>query len=379
MTRAGGRIGRHIPAWLAAFALLVAGFAAPAAPAPPAPAVVGTAPAPQAAADVLPAPLAAADTTPAPISGEARAANASAEPASAPSADCPPAAAPLTRDDVIAGMRDATDSGFLWRAARDGRTVYLYGTIHIAQRDWMFPGPHVLTALRESPEVALELDPTDPQIVARLQRAIGRKAGAPALPRTLEARLAAQRATACVEPAEIAGLRPEMQAVTLEVMSGRRLGLQPAYGIDIFLAQLARQMHKPLHSLETPEAQAALLVSDDPRKTARNVEEVLEELESGNGPRILGRLASAWRRGDLEELASYEQWCECLKTPEQRADFVKLIDERNPLMAEHIVRLHEQGHALFVAVGSLHMVGPLGLPTLLRAKGFEVERVALGR
>jgi uncharacterized protein YbaP (TraB family) len=169
-----------------------------------------------------------------------------------------------------------------------------------------------------------------------------------------------------------------MQAVTLEVMSGRRLGLQPAYGIDLFLAQLARQMHKTLHSIETPESQAALLVSDDPRKTARNVEDVLEELESGNGPRILGRLARAWRAGDLEGLSSYAQWCECLKTPEQRADFAKLVDERNPLMADRIVALHAQGKVLFVAVGSLHLVGAIGLPALLRARGFEVERVTLG-
>jgi uncharacterized protein YbaP (TraB family) len=235
----------------------------------------------------------------------------------------------------------------------------------------------VLAALRDSPDVALELDPTDPQVVARLQRAIGRKAGAPALPGALQARLAAQEAIACVSPAMVAGLRPEVQAVTLEVMSGRRLGLQPAYGIDIFLAQLARQMHKTLHSIETPEAQAALLVSDDPHKTARNVEDVLEELESGNGPRILGRLAGAWRQGDLDDLGAYAQWCDCLKTPEQRADFAKLVDARNPVMADRVAALHAQGKSLFVAVGSLHMVGPIGLPALLRARGFEVERVPL--
>jgi uncharacterized protein YbaP (TraB family) len=321
------------------------------------------------------APARAADAPPAPLAADERAASAAQAPTSG--ADCPPDAAPLAREDVVAGMRDAVDSGFLWKAVKDGRTVYLYGTIHIAQREWMFPGPRVLAALRESPDLAFELDPTDPQIVARLQRAIGRKAGAPELPAKLRARLAAQEAAACVAPAQLAGLRPEMQAVTLEVMSGRRLGLQPAYGIDIFLAQLGRQMHKTLHSIETPEAQAALLVSDDPRKTARNVEEVLEELEGGNGSRILGRLSQAWRHGDLEGLSSYAEWCECLKTPEQRADFAKLVDERNPVMAERIAALHAQGKSLFVAVGSLHMVGAIGLPALLRARGFEVERVAL--
>jgi uncharacterized protein YbaP (TraB family) len=318
-----------------------------------------------------PLPPAAASTVRAP-----KIAPAAPPAASAPAAgDCPAGPVALTAEDVATGMRDAVDSGFLWRATRDGRAVYLYGTIHIARREWMFPGPHVLAALRESSDVALELDPTDPQIIARLQRALARGPGTPELPSSLAARLMAQAAEACVAPAELADMRPEMQAVTLEVMSGRRLGLQPAYGIDVFVAQLARELRKTLHSIETPEAQAALLVSDDPRKTARNVGEILDELESGNGPKLLGRLAGDWRHGDLEDMSAYRDWCQCLETPEERADFVKLIDERNPVMARRIAEWHAQGRTLFVAVGSLHLVGLNGLPALLRARGFTVERV----
>ena len=65
-----------------------------------------------------------------------------------------------------------------------------------------------------------------------------------------------------------------------------------------------------------------------------------------------------------------------MKTPEQRADFAKLVDERNPLMADKIAQWHAQGKSLFVAVGSLHLVGdarPAGAAA--QAKGFDVERV----
>jgi len=116
------------------------------------------------------APAAAPRNPVAPAAAVPPAATASAPSTSRP--DCPPPPPQLTREDIAAGKRAAVDSGFLWRATKDGRAVYLYGTIHIAQRDWMFPGPRVLAALRESPDVALELDPTDPQIVTRLQRAI---------------------------------------------------------------------------------------------------------------------------------------------------------------------------------------------------------------
>jgi uncharacterized protein YbaP (TraB family) len=307
--------------------------------------------------------------------------DASTEPPAAPVAasaapSCPPEAEPVTADEAVAGLRDATDNGFLWKATKDGRTSYLYGTIHIAQRAWMFPGPHVLAALRASDLVALELDPTDPDIVARLQRALARKPGAPELAAPLAARLRAQMAAACIEPASLSGARPEMRAVTVEVMAGRRLGLQPSYGVDIFLAGVAQGLKKPIRSLETPESQAALLVSDDPAETARAVGAILEELEGGKGPLILGRLAGDWRRGDLADLGRYGDWCDCLNTPAQRADFVKLIDDRNPLMADKIVQWHGEGRSLFVAVGSLHMIGDIGLPQLLKARGFDVERVA---
>ena len=291
-------------------------------------------------------------------------------------ADCPPSAVAPTRDEVLAGMRAAVDSGLLWKATRNGRTAYLYGTIHVAQRAWMFPGPHVMRAVLASDTMALELDPTDPDIVARLQKAILRRADTPALPEALQRRLQAQMAAACIDADTLGSLRPEMQAISVEVLEGRQFGLYPDYGIDVFLAGLARGLNKPIRSLETPEAQAGLLVSDDPAETARSVDELLDELEGGKGARILQRLAGDWQRGDLDDLARYSTWCECLDTPQRRADFVKLIDDRNLLMADKIARLHAEGKRLFVAVGSLHMIGRVGLPALLEARGFQVERVA---
>lgn len=298
-----------------------------------------------------------------------------AAPAASAVFECPPEPRPYTAEDNAAGMRDASDGGFLWKATRDGRIAWLYGTIHIAQRGWRFPGPHVLAALKASDAVALELDPIDPETLARFQRAIVRRPGSPELPPVLATRLRAQTVAACIDPASLEGLRPEMRAVTIEVMGGRRLGLQPDYGVDLFLAQLARQLRKPILSLETPEMQASLLVSDDPRETARTVGDLLDELEGGRAPRILDRLADDWRAGKLEDLAGYADWCDCMNTPAQRADFARLIDARNPPMAARIAGWHTEGRALFVAVGSLHMTGPIGLPALLREKGFEVERV----
>jgi len=310
------------------------------------------------------------------LAGQAAAADGPAA-ASAPAASaCPPASPVLSPDMLREGMRQAVDSGLMWKATRDGRAVYLYGTIHVAKVAWAFPGPRVVQALRASDVVALELDMADPGVLEHLRQAIARRPDAPALAQGLQRRLQAQMDAACIAPEVLAPMRPEMQAVTLEVMQGRASGLYAEFGIDGVLAGMGHALKKPVRSLETPESQATLLVSDDPAETEATVGAVMDELEGGKSPQMLQRLAGDWQRGDLDDLGGYASWCGCLDTPQQRADFVKLVDERNPLMADKIVQWHAQGESLFVAVGSLHMLGRMGLPALLKARGFEVERVA---
>ena len=290
-----------------------------------------------------------------------------------PAQNCPPAAE--SPNIELSSLEGSTDRGFMWRLQKGGRTSYLYGTLHVAMHDWAYPGPSLVNAMKASDVVALELDVTDAGVLERLRKALMRRPGAPALPPALQRRLAAQMAANCVEPDHLDALRPEMQAITVDLMTARQFGLYPEYGIDLVLAGVARTAGKTIRSLETPESQASLLVSDDPAETARSVGDVLDELEGGRSAPMLQRLASDWQRGDLADMEGYGQWCQCLETPQQRADFVKLIDERNPLMADKIVQWQAQGKSLFVAVGSLHMTGRLGLPELLKARGFQVERV----
>ncbi len=59
---------------------------------------------------------------------------------------CPPAVSEPTPKQISAGQRDA----------RDGRNSCLYGTGHVAQFAWRFPGPRITQALKESQVVALE-------------------------------------------------------------------------------------------------------------------------------------------------------------------------------------------------------------------------------
>jgi uncharacterized protein YbaP (TraB family) len=292
----------------------------------------------------------------------------------APAVDCPAQPAPLEEAAVRQGMQQARDHGLLWRIEKGGHSSWLYGTIHVAKRDWIFPGPALMQALLQTDQLALELDILDPDIVRRLQAEMMAKPDQPALPPELVRRLAVQAQAACAGDM-LAPLRPEMQAMTLGALVGRRQGFEPAYGIDVFLAGMARGMRKPVVSLETPEAQMGLLLHDDPAEAQRLVAEMLDDIERGTALTALQRMAQDWADSALDDLTAYPQWCDCLNTEEQRRFNHRLLDERNQAMALRIAALHASGQRMLVAVGGLHMIGTQGLPALLQAQGFKVERV----
>jgi hypothetical protein len=86
-------------------------------------------------------------------------------------------------------------------------------------------------------------------------------------------------------------------------------------------------------------------------------------------------LADVWARSDADKLARYSEWCDCLRTPAEQRLIKRLLDDRNPGLADGIERLHAGGKGVFAAVGALHMIGPQGLPTLMASRGFVVTPV----
>jgi uncharacterized protein YbaP (TraB family) len=289
-------------------------------------------------------------------------------------AHCPPVATPFTQDEMQAGLRSARDRGFLWRISRDGRDSWLYGTVHAAKREWMFPGPRVTQALKASDTIALELDMQDPEIGRRLGAGMAAQRSAP-LPEPLRQRLAQLAEAECIPAQMLAPLSPEMQVATLSVLVARRDGIDPSYGIDAVLGGFGRGTGKPVLSLETPEQQLRVLQMPSAQETLSFVESGIKDLESGRARPLVLRLTQVWADADLAALSSYASWCDCLATEADRAQQARLLDARNPPLADAIAALHHSGKNVFAAVGSLHMIGPLGLPDLLAQRGFTVERV----
>jgi len=287
-------------------------------------------------------------------------------------AACPPTPPEPTAEQVQSAQRDARDHGFLWRISKQGRSSYLFGTLHVGKLPWAFAGPRLRDALTATDTLALELDVTDPELLRNPPAA----ATAPlTLPDAMRARLARQVAAACLPEQAMQRFNPLMQAVTLTVLSARWEGLQAGFAQEIMLATAARAQQRPIVSLESAQAQMALLLPSDPDEARHLLDQALEHLEQGRTRPLLRRLAEAWADGRLKELEEYATWCECADTAEDRAFLRRLNDDRNAPMADRIDALHGQGKRVLAAVGALHMTGEQGLPRLMAARGYTVERL----
>ena len=283
---------------------------------------------------------------------------------------CPPALP--TEPDSSAVPRDR---GVLWRATRDGRTLYLFGTLHVGKPNWRKLGPITSAALRASDVLALEVDPSDPALL----KAMADIRPPQPLPDELQARLTRAFERACLASEALATLHPVLQATTLTVMEARWLGMDSSYAMEQVLSAQVRALGRRVVALESAATQIQALVPDDEAEARTLLDQSLQQLEDRSARRVLERLAAAWDKGDLAGLEDFEKWCECAANETDRAFLRKLNDERNPPLADGIESQHRQGRRVFAAVGALHMTGPQSLPLLLAQRGFKVERVAFRR
>ena len=136
---------------------------------------------------------------------------------------CPPAL-PAQADSAA----PAKDRGFLWRATKDGRSLYLYGTLHVGKPVWRKLGPLTTAALKASDVLALEVDPNDPALI----QAMADTRPPQPLPDELQQRLTRAFERACLATEALATLHPVLQATTLTVMEARWLGMDSTYAME---------------------------------------------------------------------------------------------------------------------------------------------------
>jgi hypothetical protein len=289
-------------------------------------------------------------------------------------AACPPVHQDPTPEQLRLAQRAAKDRGFLWEVSKGGRTSYLYGTIHIAKLEWVIPGAQLAKAVRDSDTLALELNLLDEATLTSIAQEQTRLDETKP-PAEFSQWVVEQAQELCLNADDLAKVRPEHQVIAITLAMVRKHGLEPEYGIDAVLIQAGNRLGKTIEALETAQDQLQALRSSSAELQESVAKGDFSKEETERGLRVLVQLASAWSDSDLTTLESYPQWCQCMESTTERQEMQRLVFDRNPKMAMRIDALHTAGRNLIVAVGSLHLIGENGLPTLLAQKGFAVRRI----
>jgi uncharacterized protein len=280
---------------------------------------------------------------------------------------CPPSPLPLEQQMAYIEKTPAKNAGFLWRLEKDGRTSWLYGTMHLNHIDYAKPGQQIMMGMRQSDVLAVEMNVNEPK-----QAPANFKLQTFALSNTQLERLRKAYAKDCL-PANAHQVGHAFSTLQLSVTQAQRQGLLSGYSPDSRLAQIAKRTNKPIIELETFEQHIKALTPASQSEFDELLESNLTLFESGKMQLSVTQVNKAWRENNWPVIVKLEAEARA-ETPKFAA---RLLDDRNDLMAQKIDALHQDGKRVFVAVGAMHMAGKTALPKLLQDKGYAVTYVPL--
>jgi uncharacterized protein YbaP (TraB family) len=267
----------------------------------------------------------------------------------------------------------------VWVAHGKGATLVLFGSVHILPHDLDWEPQTLKDALTGADELWFEI-PLDPAALldaSRMALAQGMLPEDQALSAQLspvgQQRLA-QEALALNLPLDaLQHLRPWLADLTLSQAASARDGATADQGVERQLADAAPQASR--HALETPVQQIAIFAGASPQAQKASLEDTLRELVEDPGE--MRRLIDAWRAGDVAAIDREGVQDLARVSPEL---FKALITDRNAAWVRTLIQrlnappAHDgRPDAVVVVVGAGHLVGPGGVPALLRARGVKVD------
>ncbi len=266
----------------------------------------------------------------------------------------------------------------LWEVsdARGQVRGHLFGTVHLCSAE-CYPLPSaVRKAFEQDERLALELDTTDPAVVATV-------ASAGLLPdgQRLWSRLPAELVRDLNDAAKRLGMpvetfdfmRPWFAATLMLATAAQQTGYSMDEGVDLVLQARARASGKPIVALETAERQVMALSAGGDAAQLAALRQTVDMINEGRIGDYFGRMLVVWRAGDDAGLLAL--MAEGLDTQLAAPLMAELVVARNREMAQRIHALLGASGRLFVAVGGGHLIGEQNIPDQLVALGWRVRRV----
>ena len=276
---------------------------------------------------------------------------------------------PLLVDEIPYPGPDEFGQGLLWRVTKKGLTPsYVFGTIHVSDREVMAQLDNVRSALAESDVFVMESLPEPDDMVLLRQLMLfsdGTKLNDIVPPEIYTKTVQVLSAYHLTEEA-ISAMKPWAAYLTMSypVSTG---AVQ-----DERLLQIARKSGITTRGLESLQEQGDLFNSFPLHDQVRLLTDAICHRETLVSD--FEKMISLYRNGDLAGLFSYGQRYSFADNTLYESLTEKILIQRNYRMVERMRPLLETG-AAFIAMGALHLPGEEGVLALLEKYDFEITRV----
>jgi uncharacterized protein YbaP (TraB family) len=264
---------------------------------------------------------------------------------------------------------------FGWKVSKGQGTIYIVGSVHLLTKDF-YPLHQALEAAYADSDYLVEevdigeMSGTGSQLtmLTRGMQPSSQPLEKALSPSTLA--LLTKKSSELGLPMEaLKQFKPWMIALTVEAMEWQKAGFDPELGLDKHFYEQAKRDGKSVQGLETIEYQISRFDEMPIELQDHLLAETLKSIDTERAS--MARLIESWRTGDA---AAVERIV--LKDLQQEPQLYKrLLVERNMNWMPKLDALFARKGRALVVVGAAHLVGPDGLLTMFRAKGYKVEQL----
>lgn len=265
----------------------------------------------------------------------------------------------------------------LWKiTSKDskGGAAYLFGSVHQLPPDTDWQTPELDAAIRASNGLVIEvLGLDDGQAIGSIFAQMGVRKGLPPLADRIEPSLRPQFASLVDKgdlPAHVLdNMESWAAALTLASASSVGLGVGKEWGVETILQRRFTADEKTVSGLETVEQQFGYF--DDLPEIEQRKLLSLTIMEAGKASANYQDMLDDWMAGKSDDLLMRANEG-LLASPVIRE---ALLDGRNRHWTNQIAAMIDDGKRPFIAVGAGHLAGAGGVPALLAAKGYAMQRI----
>ena len=316
--------------------------------------------------------------------------------------------------DKIFNGEDAASKGFFWKVQKGKNTVYMLGSIHLAESSIYPFSDEIMNAFNQADTLAVEADVTNTEALQKFYSLQMYSDGT-----TLKDHISTdlyEKITKATETLQgdmnaINSLKPwalglaysnAASTMSLDTNNSAEAG---SLGIDSYLLNSAHLSNKKIAEVESVAFQGEMFDNFSPELQAYQLEESLNTVlevykniqdskagketaetkkahDSSEDEAFITKCINFWKSGDAEKFTDLNN--EIFKASEDKEHqkeieeyFTKFYDERDKHMGETIENwLNAEGeHTYFVTVGSSHYVDRAGIIPYLTEKGFTVTPI----